>query len=422
MDVLLEGWFVGSALIGCVIGVSFTGIIADLFGRRKSLFISAVLLAVSAGGCMVSAHLKELIVFRLIGGVGIGIASMLSPLYISEISPPEIRGRMVSLYQFAITIGILLAYFANSVIFSVGQSLSAGTGFWSWILSDQVWRGMFGSEIIPAMLFFVLLFFVPESPRWLVAKNNKEKALEVFLKFVDKPTATKETDDIKQVLSKETGDWRQIFQPSMRLALFIGVALALLSQLTGINAIIYYGPRIFESAGFTTQGSLSSQVIIGIINVLFTLIAIWKIDSFGRRKLLIVGCSGMMISHIAIGTLFFTGNSNNIILLFFMLGFIAFFAFSYGPVIWTLLSEIYPTKVRGRAMSIAIFALWIGTYAIGQMVPWLFENLESYGTFWLFASMCIPALYIVIKLTPETKGKTLEDIERYWFEKKNNLL
>ena len=417
MDALLEGWFVGSALLGCVIGVSFTGIVADFFGRKRALFLSAILLGVSACGCMVSGNLTALIIYRLVGGLGVGIASMLSPLYISEISPPETRGRMVSLYQFAITIGILLAYFANARILAFGQSLSADTGFWSWILSSEVWRGMFGSEIIPAILFFAFLFFVPESPRWLMAKDKKEKAMDVLLKFVNKETAEKEIDDIKQVLVEETGDWRQIFQPTMRLALFIGVSLAVLSQLTGINAIIYYGPKIFESAGFSTGGSLGGQVIIGVINVLFTLIAIWKIDSLGRRVLLIAGCSGMMVSHIAIGLLFFTGNSNGIILLIFMLSFIAFFAFSYGPVIWTLLSEIYPTNVRGRAMSIATLSLWVGTYIIGQMVPWLFENLQTHGTFWLFAFMCIPALYIVIKLTPETKGKTLEDIERYWLER-----
>ena len=203
------------------------------------------------------------------------------------------------------------------------------------------------------------------------------------------------------------------------MPLFIGITLAILSQLTGINAIIYYGPRIFESAGFGIGHSLNSQVIIGIINVLFTLIAIWKIDKLGRKPLLITGSSGMMLSLVTIGFLFQTGNENSIGLLILILCYIAFFAFSFGPVIWTLLSEIYPTHIRGRAMSVATLSLWVGTYIIGQSVPWLLENLSPQGTFWLFALMCIPAILITWKLVPETKGKTLEQIEMYWLNRKS---
>jgi sugar porter (SP) family MFS transporter len=415
MDALLEGWFVGSALLGCVFGVSFAGILADLFGRKKILILSSLLLGLSAIGCTISGNLTELIIFRLVGGLGVGIASMLSPLYISEISPPESRGRMVSLYQFAITIGILCAYFANAQILSLGQSVVFKSGgFWNWILSAEVWRAMFGAETIPAFLFFTTLFLVPESPRWLMARDREKQATKTLLKFVNREKAKKEIDDIKQVLAEETKPWIQILKPGIRLAMFIGIALAILSQFTGINAIIYYGPKIFESAGFTTGSSLSGQVIIGVINVLFTLIAIWKIDQLGRRILLLIGCGGMMIAHIAIGLLFQSGNTSSILLLILMLTFIAFFAFSFGPVIWTLLSEIYPTNIRGRAMSIATLSLWLGTYIVGQLVPWLFENLKTQGTFWLFAFMCLPAILIVLKLVPETKGKTLEEIEFYW--------
>ncbi len=418
MNSLMEGWFVGSALLGCVIGVSITGICADFFGRKKTMFLSAILLGISAVGCMISSNLSELIVYRLIGGLGVGVASMLSPLYISEISPPETRGRMVSLYQFAITIGILFAYFANSRLLSFGQTtLFNEDSFFYFIFTEEVWRSMFGAEMIPALLFFVFLFMVPESPRWLMVRDKEDQARNILLKFTDHETATKEINDIKQVLAEETGNWREILKPGIRFALFIGVSLAVLSQLTGINAIIYYGPKIFETAGFSTGGSLSGQVVIGVVNVLFTLIAIWKIDQLGRRILLMVGCAGMMVSHIAIGLLFFTGNSSGLLLILFMLSFIAFFAFSYGPVVWTLLAEIYPTNVRGRAMSIATLSLWMGTYFIGQTVPWMFDTFKTYGTFWFFSTMCIPALYIIIKLTPETKGKTLEEIEQYWLEK-----
>jgi MFS family permease len=200
------------------------------------------------------------------------------------------------------------------------------------------------------------------------------------------------------------------------MALFIGMSLAILSQFSGINAIIYYGPRIFESAGFGVGGALNGQVIIGVVNVLFTLVAIWKIDRFGRRGLLIIGCIGMLISHLMIGFLFYTGHTEGLMLLIFLPMFIAFFAFSYGPVVWTLLSEIYPTHVRGRAMSIATLTLWVGTFIIGQTVPWMLETLKPHGTFWLFSLMLLPAIWITWKLTPETKGRTLEDIEHHWLE------
>jgi sugar porter (SP) family MFS transporter len=420
MDSLLEGWFVGSALLGCIIGVSFAGVLADRFGRKRVLLLSALLFGLSAIGCTVPTTLTQLVVYRLIGGLGVGMASILSPLYISEISPPEIRGRMVSLYQFAITIGILCAYFANAQLLTISLSTTFEEGgLWRWIVVDEVWRAMFGAEAIPALLFFAFLFLVPESPRWLMATNRQSKAQDVLLRFVDMQTAQKEMEDIRQVLAKEHGTWGQLFQPGIRLALLIGVSLGLLSQFTGINAIIYYGPRIFESAGFGVGGSLGGQVLIGVVNVLFTLIAIWKIDQLGRRALLMAGCTGMMVSHIVIGTLFYTGHSDGMLLMVFVLCFTASFSFSYGPVVWTLLSEIFPTSIRGRAMSIATLSIWVGTYLVGQLVPWLFENITTQGTFWLFAGMCIPAILIVWKLVPETKGRTLEEIEQYWLERES---
>ena len=418
MSAMLEGWFVGSALLGCVIGVGFAGIIADRFGRKMALVISAVLLLVSAVGCMVAGTLTGLIIYRLIGGLGVGIASMLSPLFISEMSWPEIRGRMVSLYQFAITIGILVAYFANAQILSLGQSASFEEGgLWQWVLSTEVWRGMFGAEALPGIVFLVLLFFVPESPRWLMVRKREGEAVEVLNRIMSDEAAKKEIGEIRLVLAQETASWKQLLAPGIRGAILIGMALAILSQFSGINAIIYYGPRIFESAGFGVGGSLNGQVIIGIVNVLFTLVAIWKIDRLGRRVLLIAGCLGMIVSHLAIGTVFYTGQTEGILLMVFIPMFIAFFAFSYGPVIWTLLSEIYPTTVRGRAMSIATLTLWVGTFIIGQTVPWMLDNLKPYGTFWLFSVMLLPAIWITWKLVPETRGRTLEEIERYWLSR-----
>jgi len=418
MNAMLEGWFVGSALIGCIIGVSFAGIIADRFGRKRTLIFSAAMFLISAIGCMLSGSLTELIVYRLIGGLGVGMASMLSPLYISEISLPEIRGRMVSLYQFAITIGILVAYFANAKLLSFSQEASFAAGSkMDMIFSVELWRGMFGSESIPAFLFLILLFIVPESPRWLMAKDREEEARNVLNRVISEESTEKEITEIKKVLTQETASWSQLLQPGVRLALIIGIVLAILSQFSGINAIIYYGPKIFESAGFGTGNALNGQVIIGVVNVLFTIVAIWKIDKLGRRPLLIAGCIGMVINHIIIGFIFYTGHTDGILLMIFIPLFIACFAFSYGPVIWTLLSEIYPTQIRGRAMSIATLSLWIGSYIIGQTVPWMLENLKPHGTFWLFSLMLVPAILITWKLVPETKGRELEEIEEYFLSK-----
>ena len=418
MDALLEGWFVGSALLGCVIGVAFAGIIADRFGRKKALILSAVLLLVSAVGCMIAGDLTVLILYRWIGGLGVGVASMLSPLFISEVSWPEIRGRMVSLYQLAITLGILAAYFANAQILSLGAAVGLREdGFWQWVISTEVWRGMFGAEALPGFLFLLLLFFVPESPRWLVVRKREEEARAVLSRIMSEDATEREVGEIKLVLAQELPSWKQLLVPGIRGAVLIGMSLAILSQFSGINAIIYYGPRILESAGFGVGGSLGGQVVIGVVNVLFTLIAIWKIDRIGRKVLLIAGCVGMIIAHLAIGTVFYTGQTGGPLLMIFILVFIAFFAFSYGPVIWTLLSEIYPNAVRGRAMSIATLTLWVGTFIIGQTVPWMLDNLRPYGTFWLFSVMLLPAIWITWKLVPETKGLTLEEIERHWLSR-----
>lgn len=416
LDAVWEGWFVSSALVGCIAGVSVAGFLSDMFGRKKMLMTAALLFFISAIGCALAPTYAALIIFRFLGGIGVGIASMLSPLYISEISPPHIRGRMVTLYQFAITVGILTAYFANALILKISGNIvdSLNDGILAYIIRDEVWRGMFGSETIPALIFFLLIISIPESPRWLTVKGKPERALHVLSRVTGSEIAKREVEEIKETLSVEKGSFKQLLAPGFRLALFIGATLAILTQLSGINAIIYYGPRILEDAGFQIGDALGGQVIIGIINVLFTIIAIWKIDQIGRRKLLIFGASGAMLSHIVIGFLFANGITEGIWLMLFILIFIACFAFSFGPVIWVVLSEIYPTKLRGRAMSIATLSLWVGTAIIGQTVPWLLENITPAGTFWVFALLCFPTIYIAWRMLPETKGKSLEEIEKYW--------
>ena len=415
LDAVMEGWYVSSALVGCIGGVAIAGFLSDTFGRKRILLLSAVLFALSAIGCAASSSHLTLIVYRLMGGIGVGMASMLSPLYISEISPPHLRGRMVALYQLAITVGILCSYFVNAWLLNIAQTAQpGGDGWFQYIFVEEVWRGMLGSETLPALLFLLLLLLVPESPRWLVAKGKDAVARHILTRIDGEEIAAREIAEIKETVAQEPETYRALFQPGIRLALILGVTLAFLTQVSGINAIIYYGPRILEEAGFTLGDALGGQVIIGIVNVVFTLIAIWKIDDLGRRPLLIAGVSGIVASLVVVGLLFKFNVTEGPWLLIFILFFIACFAFSFGPVIWVLLSEIYPTKVRGRAMSIATFSLWTGTALVGQMVPWLLENLHPHGTFWLFALLCSPAIYLGWKVLPETKGKSLEEIEHYW--------
>lgn len=420
LDAVSEGWFVSSALVGCIAGVSAAGLLSDKIGRKKSLFLAAVLFSVSAYGCAVANTHTWLIIARFVGGLGIGIASMLSPLYISELSRPKLRGRMVALYQFAITIGILAAYFSNSILLEISQANSNfSLSFINWVVNQEVWRGMFLTELLPAIGFFILLFFVPESPRWLSVNGQEDNAYSILSRISGKETADQQMKEIKEVTSQESGTWKDLLQPGFKLAMIVGIVLAFMTQVSGINAIIYYGPRILNEAGFGLNDALGGQVIIGIVNVLFTLIALWKIDALGRKPLLYFGVTGIIISLIIVGALFAAGITQGYYLLFFILTFIACFAFSFGPVIWVLLSEIYPTKLRGRAMSVATLSLWCGTALVGQMVPWMLDNLTPAGTFWAFAIACSPALLITWKWLPETKGKSLEAIEKFWLEQKH---
>lgn len=416
LNTAMEGWFVSSALVGCISGVAFAGELSDRFGRKRSLIFSGLMFSVSVVGCALSASHAELIIFRLVGGIGVGVASMLSPMYISEVSPARIRGRMVALYQFAITVGILCAYFSNAIMLNLSESLTEldPGGILHKLMVAEVWRGMFATEFIPAVLFFLIMFLIPSSPRWLVSKNREEEAGRVLLKINEKEFAEKELKFIRESLAKEEkGSWKVLFQKGIRLALFAGIGLAILSQFTGINAIIYYGPRIMEEAGLQLSDALGGQVIIGFVNVTATVLAILRIDKYGRKKLMFGGVTGMFFSLLAVGIMFLAGSTQGILLLVFILTFIASFAIGYGPVIWVLLSEIYPTRIRGRAMSMATMSVWVGNAIVGQLVPWMLEVLSPGVTFFIFALCCIPVPIILRKL-PETKGLSLEEIEDTW--------
>ena len=420
LDTLQQGWYVGCALVGSIVGVLFAGILSDKLGRKLTMVISAVLFSTSALGCALSADFTQLVVYRIIGGVGIGVVSIVSPLYISELAVAQYRGRLVSLYQLAVTVGFLGAYLVNYQLLAWAESGTQLSVDWlNKIFITEVWRGMLGMETLPAILFFIIIFFIPESPRWLIVRGKELKAVNILEKIYNSITEAKsQLNETKSVLTSETkSEWSLLMKPGIFKAVIIGVCIAILGQFMGVNAVLYYGPSIFENAGLSGGDSLFYQVLVGLVNTLTTVLALVIIDKVGRKKLVYYGVSGMVVSLILIGLYFLFGDSlgvSSLFLLVFFLFYVFCCAVSICAVVFVLLSEMYPTKVRGLAMSIAGFALWIGTYLIGQLTPWMLQNLTPAGTFFLFAVMCVPYMLIVWKLVPETTGKSLEEIERYW--------
>ncbi len=424
MDEIATGWYVGCALLGSIGGVTVAGYLSDRYGRKIILVLSAILFFVSAFGCMISANELQLVVYRIIGGVGIGVASIVSPLYIAEVSVPAYRGRLVSMYQLAITIGFLGAYLANYGLQQYSETLlSKGliSGLYGKIFASEVWRAMLGMESLPALVFLIILFLIPESPRWLIVKNKEQKASVILTRIFGEKEAGRQISNVKSLIASETvSDWKMLLQPGFRMALFIGVALAILGQFMGVNAVLYYGPSIFMETGLSSGDSLFYQSLVGAVNMFTTVLALIIIDKVGRKKLVYWGVSGMIISLILIGIYFSKGDVlgiPSVFLLIFFLFYIFACAISICAVIFVLLSEMYPVKIRGAAMSIAGLSLWIGTYLIGQLTPLMLSSLTPAGTFWLFALMCIPYMLIVWKLLPETTGKSLEEIEEMWIDK-----
>lgn len=420
LDTIHQGWFVGCALIGSIIGVAVAGVLSDKFGRKKTMILSAVLFSASGIGCALSGSFDQLVFYRIVGGIGIGVVSIISPLYISEVAITSYRGRLVSLYQLAITVGFLGAYLVNYQLLQLaGSGVVQGNGLIAKVFVVEEWRGMLGMESLPALLFFIVIFFIPESPRWLLVSQRDEKALSILTRIYSSGTeATQQANAVREQLASDgQTNWRLLFKPGYFKALLIGVAIAILGQFMGVNAVLYYGPTIFTDSGLSNGDSLFYQVLVGLVNMLTTVLALAIIDKVGRKKLVYYGVSGMVISLLLIGFYFIGGKAmgvTSIALLIFFLSYIFFCAVSICAVIWVLLSEMYPTSVRGVAMSIAGFSLWIGTYLIGQLTPWMLQHLTPAGTFFLFAAMCVPYMLIVWRLVPETAGKSLEEIERLW--------
>lgn len=408
------GWAASSALLGCIGGVAVAGTMCDRLGRRKTLLIAALLFLVSAVGTALPKTFMQFIIFRIVGGVGVGAASITAPMYIAEISPSSIRGRMVSINQFAIIFGMFVVYFVNYFI--------AGQGELSWNTSTG-WRWMFASEALPASLLFITLFFVPETPRWLTQQKRETEALAILSKVSGSHNGRQQLQDIKEAVAlEESGSVRQLMKPGFRFVLMIGIVLAVLQQVTGINVFLYYAPEIFKELGSGVNAALLQTIVIGGVNLMFTLMAIAIVDKIGRKPLLIGGATGMGVALTALGIASYV-QSIGIWALIFILGYIACFALSVGPVTWVVLSEIFPTRLRGRAMGIAALFLWAANFLVSQTFPmisenpWLIGHFNQAFPFWLYALMCGVTVVFVWFFVPETKEKSLEEIEQMWNEK-----
>jgi MFS family permease len=483
------GWAAACALVGCAIGAAAAGMLSDRLGRKKVLMLSALAFFISALGTALPQNITQFIIFRMIGGLGIGAASMTSPMYIAEITPARIRGRMVSVNQLAIVSGMVIVYFVNYFIAGYGtaQDRAAASGKQAIVTPDVAhrlvtryapdlppnvvdevatgksqrigrsgsqfeqiadrlkhhdvavepttlalvadgkkpwneahgWRWMFGSCALPAILLFSLLLIVPESPRWLVKQGYTDRAMAVLTRVAGAKQAQVELADIRDTVAHESGSLAQLFHPGMRLVLVIGVALAILQQVTGINVFLYYAPEIFKKMGSGTDVALLETVIVGGVNMLFTIIAIWSVDRLGRKPLMLVGSTGMGLALVAMGLAAYFKQTQMWVLAC-ILGYIACFALSVGPVVWVILSEIFPTRIRGRAMAIATVCLWLANYVVTQTFtlmdgnPTLVATFHHGFPFFVYAAFCVATFLLVWLGVPETKGKTLEEIERGW--------
>lgn len=398
LDDIALGWAVSSLLAGCIVGVIASGKPADVLGRRKTLLVASLLFLISAIGSALSNHLYVFVVFRFIGGIAVGTASMLSPMYISEISPATKRGSLVSLNQLAIVIGILVAFFSNYILVSVG---------------DNNWRWMLAVMGVPALFFFVTLLFIPESPRWLVQKGKKTEAYSILERINGTEPATVEMKAVEQSIAKEeSGSYKEVFSQRMSPLIRMGIVVAVFSQVTGINSIMYYAPMIFAKTGIGIGDSLMQTVAVGGVNVIFTFVAIKYIDKFGRKPLLIAGCTGMAISLFVLAVAFYLHEFGGFLILAFILIYIASFAASLGPVTWVFIAEIYPNRLRSEAMSVAVVFLWAAVFLVSLTFPYMLNALGGGTAFLVFGSMCVVYLVFLITKIPETKGKSLEELER----------
>mgnify|MGYP002639374201 CR=1 FL=1 len=397
----MKGWMVSSALLGCIVGAAFGGMLGDKYGRKKILLLTSILFGISAIGTGWSFSIPAFIFYRTLGGLAVGGASVLAPVYIAEVSPASIRGRMVSINQLTIVIGISLAYYSNYFLLGIGEN---------------AWRWMFAAEALPAVLFMLLLFFVPESPRWLVAKDKDNKAEEILTKVAGKDFAKEELIKIKESLKGKSDIKKQnlksLFSRKYKFVLFIGIFLAVFQQWSGINVIFFYAPDIFAKANLGVDAALFQTTLIGVVNIVFTLISMWLIDRIGRKILLLIGAIGMFFSYLLIGYLFISNNTEGWLIMTAIIITPAFFAVGLGPTVWVVMSEIFPNKIRGLAMSVATLSLWVACYLLTLTFPVFVEQFGAAYTFWIYSVICLIGIIVISKYLPETKGISLEEMEK----------
>jgi len=397
--------------VGCIAGCAAAGAVADYLGKKKGLALCALCFALSSVGLLFAANLHQFVFWRLIGGVGIGAASVISPNYIAEIAPTRVRGRCVTLYQLGIVVGILAAVFVNMLIQRMGNE--------TWNISTG-WRWMFLAGVVPAILFGLMILPAVESPRWLMKMGRRDQAIDVLAKINGSGAAAREAAEIENSLVTEEGHISELFT-AFRRPLLLGIMLAGLQQISGITPLFSFLPEIFRAAGTATGDAFFQSVLVSLINLLFTLFALWLVDRAGRKTLILTGTALQFVSFALVGWFYYI-HGNGLVVLIFVMSFVAGHAFGNGVACWVIISEIYPTKVRGRGMSIATTALWLVGYLGNQSFPIMQKHLGLAGTFWLFSAGALSTVILVAWLIPETKGRSLEEITRFWTEDKPILV
>lgn len=407
LDAAGIGWAAACALVGCIVGCAAAGTVADFLGKKKGLALCAMCFALSSVGMLFAADLHQFVLWRLIGGVGIGAASVIAPNYIAEIAPTRVRGRCVTLYQLGIVVGILAAVFVNMLIQRMGDEV--------WNVSTG-WRWMFFAGVVPAILFGFMILPAVESPRWLMKVGQREQAIAVLAKINGSEDASREASEIEDSLASEEGHISELFI-TFRRPLLLGIMLAGLQQISGITPVFSFLPEIFRAAGTATSDAFLQSVLVSLVNLIFTLVALWLVDRAGRKTLILAGTAVQFMSFALVGW-FYHSHGSGVVVLILVMAFVAGHAFGNGVACWVIISEIYPTKVRGRGMSIATTALWLVGYLGNQLFPLMQKHLGSDGTFWCFSAGALLTVLLVAWLVPETKGRSLEEITKLWTAEK----
>ncbi len=406
----MQGWVMGSAILGCLLGVMVSGSLSDRYGRKPLLTIAAAVFIIASIGTGSVNNISWFIVYRILGGIGIGIASNLSPMYIAEVSPAGVRGRFVSINQLTIVLGILAAQIANWLI---ADPVTAGEDILASWNGQMGWRWMFWACAVPASLFFIMVFFIPESPRWLATRLRYERAETILARIGGHDYARNELGEIKSTVQKtiQKTNFRMLFKGRIPKILLIGVVIAAFQQWCGINVIFNYAQEIFTAAGYGVSDILFNIVVTGVTNVIFTFVGMYAVDRLGRRALLLFGAAGLACIYAILGTCYYFQVTGIAVLCLVVLA-IACYAMTLAPIVWVVISEIFPTRIRGMAMAVATFSLWTACFVLTYTFPLLNKGLGSYGTFWLYGVICVLGFIFIKAMLPETKGKSLEEIEK----------